>query len=308
MSGVGRKGIVLAGGTGSRLHPLTAVVNKQLLPVYDKPMVYYPLSTLMLAGIRDILVITTPDGEPRFDSLLGDGSRWGIRIRYAVQPAPEGIAQALLIAEEFLDGGSCALVLGDNLFYGNSLGEKLQRAASRRSGATVFGYRVERPQDYGVLQFDPEGHVEDIIEKPASPPSDYAVTGLYFYDSKAVGLARTLVPSERGELEITDLNRLYLERGELEVDLLGRGFAWLDAGTPETLLAASDFVRTLELRQGLKASCPEEIALRSGFIDRVALERLAAELGDSGYGHYLSRVAREPPWEIRIEPPGASPR
>lgn len=296
-----RKGIILAGGTGTRLHPLTAVVNKQLLPVYDKPLIYYPVSTLMLAGIREILVITTPEGQPQFRSLLGDGTRWGLRFSYAAQPAPEGIAQAFLIAEEFLDGSPSALVLGDNLFYGHGMVEKLQRAAARGAGATVFGYRVEQPRAYGVFAFDEDGRVADIVEKPQSPPSDYAVTGLYFYDPAAVDFARALRPSARGELEITDLNRMYLERGDLEVELLGRGFAWLDAGTPETLLAASDFVRTLELRQGLKASCPEEVAFRMGFIGRDDLHRLAREIGDSPYGRYLQRIAREPAWETRID-------
>ena len=296
-----RKGIVLAGGTGSRLHPLTTVVNKQLLPVYDKPLIYYPVSTLLLAGIRDILVITTPSGQAQFQALLGDGSAWGVRFRYAAQPSPEGIAQAFLIGESFLDGAACTLVLGDNLFYGDGLIGKLQRASARPSGGTVFGYRVDRPQAYGVLAFDEDGRVEGIVEKPAKPPSDYAVTGLYFYDADVVDLARTLTPSARGELEITDLNRLYLERGALDVELLGRGYAWLDAGTPETLLAASDFVRTLELRQGLKASCPEEVAYRMGFIGREQLHVLAEALGDSPYGRYLARVAQEPAWESRLE-------
>jgi len=295
-----RKGVLLAGGTGSRLHPMTRVVNKQLLPVYDKPLVYYPLSTLMLAGIRDILVITTPAGQGQFQALLGDGSSWGVRFSYRTQSAPEGIAQALLIADEFLDESPCALILGDNLFYGNDLADKLQRAATRRSGATVFGYRVDRPQDYGVLSFDSRGKVEGITEKPATPPSDYAVTGLYFYDAQAVELARTLRPSARGELEITDLNRLYLERGELNTELLGRGFAWLDTGTPESLLAASDFVRTLELRQGLKASCPEEVAFRMGFIDQDQLFALSTEIGDNPYGRYLLKIVREPEWEFRF--------
>lgn len=296
-----RKGIVLAGGTGSRLHPLTSVVNKQLLPVYDKPLVYYPISTLMLAGIRDILVITTPSGQSQFQDLLGDGSDWGVRFSYATQPRPEGIAQAFLIAEAFLAGAPSALVLGDNLFYGNSLVEKLRRASARPSGATVFGYRVERPEAYGVLAFDARGRVEGIIEKPARPPSDFAVTGLYFFDSDVVNLAASLKPSARGEIEITDLNRLYLERGELHVEFLGRGFAWLDAGTAESLLAASDFVRTLELRQGLKANCPEEVAFRMGFIAQRDLVRLADALGDNPYGHYLRRVAEEPAWEARLE-------
>ena len=303
-----RKGIVLAGGTGSRLHPMTAVVNKQLLPVYDKPLLYYPIATLMGAGIREILVITTPAGEAQFRALLGDGAAWGVSFEYAAQPRPEGIAQAFLIARDFLAGAPSALVLGDNLFYGNDLIEKLRRADGRGAGATVFGYRVERPEAYGVIAFDATGAVTDIIEKPSVPPSDYAVTGLYFFDADVVELAATLRPSARGELEITDLNRLYLERGLLHVEILGRGFAWLDAGTPESLLAASDFVRTLELRQGLKACCPEEVAFRMGFIDRAQLLRLAQALGDSAYGRYLARIADEPEWEARLEEYGRGPR
>lgn len=296
-----RKGIVLAGGTGSRLYPLTSVVNKQLLPVYDKPLVYYPICTLMLAGIREILVITTPEGRAQFEALLGDGTDWGVRIEYAPQPRPEGIAQAFLLAADFLAGAPCALVLGDNIFYGNNLVEKLRRADARTSGATVFGYRVDRPQAYGVLEFDDRGGVRAIIEKPAVPPSDYAVTGLYFFDEHVVDMARTLRPSARGELEITDLNGLYLARGELAVEILGRGFAWLDAGTPESLLAASDFVRTLELRQGLKVSCPEEVAFRMGFLTQDQLRALAGSIGDNPYGEYLRRVADEPAWESRME-------
>jgi glucose-1-phosphate thymidylyltransferase len=299
--GVERRGIVLAGGTGSRLYPLTSVVNKQLMPVYDKPLVYYPISTLMLAGIREILIVTTPGGQPQFQALLGDGAEWGVRFSYAIQPHPEGIAQAFLIAGDFLAGRPCALVLGDNIFYGNSLAERLRRAGERTRGGTVFGYRVDRPQDYGVLAFDALGGVTDIIEKPLNPPSDYAVTGLYFFDDQVAELAGTLQPSGRGELEITDLNRRYLERGALHVEILGRGFAWLDAGTPESLLAASDFVRTLELRQGLKTSCPEEIAFRMGFIDREHLARLARGIGNNPYGRYLGRVADEPAWESRVE-------
>lgn len=292
-----RKGIVLAGGTGSRLYPITRVVNKQLLPVYDKPLIYYPISTLMLAGIREILLITTPSGREQFQTLLGDGTSWGVRFQYAVQPAPGGIAQALLIAEPFLDNSPSALILGDNVFYGNDLARKLQRASAQESGATVFGYRVDQPRDYGVLSFDASGQVDGIVEKPMVPPSEYAVTGLYFYDADAVDLAHTLRPSERAELEITDLNRLYLEREKLEVELLGRGFAWLDAGTPESLLAASDFLRTLELRQGLKASCPEEVAFRMGFIDRAELRRLADGIGDGPYSRYLLKIAGEREWE-----------
>jgi glucose-1-phosphate thymidylyltransferase len=275
------------------------VVNKQLMPVYDKPLVYYPLSTLMLAGIREILVITTSFGRSQFEALLGDGSAWGVRLEYAVQPRPEGIAQAFLIGEDFLAGEPSALVLGDNIFYGHDLVEKLRRAGRREAGATVFGYRVERPQDYGVLSFDSEGRITGIVEKPEIPPSDYAVTGLYFFDESVVELARELLPSTRGELEITDLNQKYLDRGLLNVELLGRGFAWLDAGTPESLLAASDFVRTLELRQGLKASCPEEVAFRMGFIDQEQILRLADSIGDNPYGRYLQRIVAEPEWERR---------
>jgi glucose-1-phosphate thymidylyltransferase len=293
-----RKGIVLAGGTGNRLYPITSVVNKQLLPVYDKPLVYYPISTLMLAGIRDILIITTPRGQPGFEGLLGDGSAWGVRFSYEVQPNPEGIAQAFLIGERFLDGDPCALVLGDNIFFGANLVEKLESANVRSPEATVFGYRVEHPEAYGVLSFDPQGRVTGIVEKPDVPPSSFAVTGLYFFDGEVSKLAATLEPSGRGELEITDLNRLYLERGELNVELLGRGFAWLDAGTPESLLAASDFVRTLELRQGMKASCPEEVAFRMGFIDAAQLARLADAMGDHVYARYLLRLADEPVWEM----------
>ncbi len=291
-----RKGIVLAGGTGSRLFPMTSVVNKQLLPVYDKPLIYYPISTLMLAGIREILVITNPQGQPQFEALLGDGSAWGVRFSYEVQPRPEGIAQAFLIAKSFLAGDPCALALGDNIFFGSNFVQTLRRVGSRACGATVFGYRVERPEAYGVLSFDRHGRVTGIVEKPREPPSDYAVTGLYFFDGEVSERAATLRPSARGELEITDLNLLYLGRGELNVELLGRGFAWLDAGTPEALLDASDFVRTLELRQGLKASCPEEVAFRMGFIDNERLSRLAQLIGDYPYGRYLRRLADGPEW------------
>jgi glucose-1-phosphate thymidylyltransferase len=293
---VHRKGIVLAGGSGTRLDPLTRVVSKQLMPVYDKPLVYYPISTLMLAGIRDVCLITTPRAVPLFEELLGDGSDWGISLRYEVQPRPEGIAQAFLIAHDFLRGDPCALILGDNIFYGHGLVEQLQRAAAREVGATVFGYRVERPQRYGVVSFTRDGKVTDIVEKPTTPPSDYAVTGLYFYDGDVVDIARGLEPSDRGELEITDVNRAYLARDQLRVELLGRGFAWLDAGTPESLLAASDFMRTLESRQGLKASCPEEIAYRMGFIEEEKLLELADRTGNPAYGAYLRRIAREPAW------------
>jgi len=284
------KGIVLAGGSGTRLYPVTQVVSKQLLPVYDKPMVYYPLSTLMLAGIRDILVISTPQDTPRFEALLGDGRRWGIRLRYAVQPKPEGIAQAFLVGREFIGGERVALVLGDNIFHGHDLTELLKRAATRERGATVFAYAVNDPGRYGVVEFDPHGKAVSIEEKPRQPKSRYAVTGLYFYDGRVAEIAAKLKPSARGELEITDLNRAYLERGELEVIAMGRGMAWLDTGTHEALLEAAHFIETIERRQGLKIACPEEIAYRMGFIDVAQLEALARPLDKSGYGDYLRRV------------------
>jgi len=287
------KGILLAGGAGTRLHPATLAVSKQLLPVYDKPLVYYPLSTLMLSGIREVLLISTPQDTPRFEQLLGDGARWGLSIRYAVQPRPEGIAQALLIARDFLAGESCALVLGDNIFHGNDLTGTLAQAATRAHGATVFAYPVHDPQRYGVVEFDASGRAVHLEEKPAHPRSRYAVTGLYFYDGRAAELAATLAPSARGELEITDLNRLYLERGELEVVALGRGVAWLDTGTHDSLLEASQFIQTLEKRQGLKVACPEEIAWRQGWIDDAAITALADSLGRSGYGEYLRAILRE---------------
>jgi glucose-1-phosphate thymidylyltransferase len=293
MGGRGMKGIVLAGGSGTRLYPVTQVISKQLLPVYDKPMVYYPLSTLMLAGIRDILIISTPQDTPRFESLLGDGRAWGLRLRYAVQPKPEGIAQAFLVGRDFIAGDRVALVLGDNIFHGHDFTEVLKRAVAREKGATVFAYAVNDPARYGVVDFDERGKALSIEEKPRQPKSRYAVTGLYFYDQRVVDLAAALRPSARGELEITDLNRVYLERGELDVVPLGRGMAWLDTGTHEALLEAAHFIETIERRQGLKIACPEEIAYRMGFIDAAQLEALARPLAKSGYGEYLRRVLTE---------------
>jgi glucose-1-phosphate thymidylyltransferase len=287
------KGIILAGGTGSRLFPITQVVSKQLLPVYDKPMIYFPLSTLMLAGIRDILVITTPKDRPLFEALLRDGSQFGTNIRYATQAAPEGLAQAFLIAEDFLDGEGCCLILGDNLFHGHNLTAHLERARSRDGGATVFTYWVKDPERYGVIGFDDAGNPSSIEEKPLRPQSNYAVTGLYFYDARVVGLAGSLAPSARGELEITDLNRLYLRSGRLHVEKLGRGFAWLDTGTEESLLKAASFIETVEQRQGLKIGCPEEVAYRKAFIDAEQLRRLAEPLSSSGYGRYLRSILEQ---------------
>jgi glucose-1-phosphate thymidylyltransferase len=288
-----RKGIILAGGSGTRLHPATLAISKQLLPVYDKPMIYYPLSTLMLAGIRDILVISTPQDTPRFQQLLGDGSQWGLSLQYAVQPSPDGLAQAFLIGEAFLDRAPSTLVLGDNIFHGHDFQDLLESASRRTDGASVFAYHVQDPERYGVAQFNAEGKVLDLEEKPREPKSNYAVTGLYFYDGRAAELAKQLKPSARGELEITDLNRLYLDDGKLDVEIMGRGYAWLDTGTHESLLEASQFIATIEHRQGLKVACPEEIAFRQGWVDATQLERLAAPLLKGGYGQYLLRLLKE---------------
>lgn len=305
------KGVLLAGGSGTRLYPVTRAVCKQLLPVYDKPLVYYPLTTLMLAGIREILVITTPDDRPQFERLLGDGRQWGIELAYATQPRPDGLAQALLIGERFLDGAHCCLILGDNIFFGHYLRVALNLAVRRATGATVFGYRVADPERYGVVVLDPAGRPLELEEKPARPRSNYAVTGLYFYDPAAPAIARTLKPSARGELEITDLNRAYLEAGTLVVERLGRGYAWFDAGTHDSLLQASEFVRTLQERQGFQIACPEEIAYLQGWIGRAELEALAAPLAKTGYGRYLlDLVASQEPWRVGEISPflGSDPR
>ncbi len=287
------KGIILAGGSGTRLYPVTQPVSKQLLPVYDKPMIYYPLSAVMLAGIRDVLIISTPQDTPRFEQLLGDGAQWGMNFSYAVQPSPDGLAQAFIIGEDFIGNDPCALVLGDNIFYGNDFEHLLGAAAAKKSGGTVFAYHVHDPERYGVVEFDQAGRAISLEEKPLKPKSNYAVTGLYFYDNDVVDIAKSIKPSARGELEITTVNEIYLQRGKLDVQVMGRGYAWLDTGTHESLLEAALFIQTLEKRQGLKIACPEEIAYRKGYIDAAQVERLAQPLAKNAYGQYLLRLLKE---------------